>query len=208
MPPAPPPPPPQDDEPREERGEVGVASVEGGVPGRSQSLLDDEGEEGEEGEAEGEGVDEFAAAAAVVVVVEFVDAFALANNSIDPSPPSPLAVDAGSPAADSRAVGSDWLPEASEAAGGAAAAGVRSVRAPSNSGGVARRAWPLAGCDDDDDEAVGIVADSPPPSSLAAASSISPNKKFHRDAILAQSVGFRLGIRETERCEKAGWRFG
>ena len=116
----------------------------------------------------------------------------MAKSDDDPSPPSPLPVDAGSSAADSRGNRSDWLPEASGVARGAEAAGAGSVKRASSKSGVAR----VTGD--------GIV-DSPPPCSRAAASSISPNKKFHRDAMLSQSARGRLGVRVGRgRCEEAG----
>lgn len=195
------------EEAREERGEVGVASVEGGVPGGSQSLLDegeDRGEAGAKGGDEGEGEGEAAAGAAAAAGVEAPlageaeeQAFAFAG----PSRPSPPPVAGGSSAADSRGTGLDRLPGASGAAGGAGEARDGPARALSEPG-VARpaRVLSLLLLADAGAAASGGAVDSPAPRSRAAASSISPNKKFHRDAMIPRSVDSRsVGRGRKER---------
>lgn len=153
-----------------------MASDEGGVPGKSsQSDEDEDEEEGDEVEVE------FLAEGLVFVEL---DAFALATDFSSPQPPSlPAAADSASaPALES----SSRLPEAaSGAAGGRKETGVILLGERSTIAGASKEASsplarflppPSARLDDSEPAAAF-------PSSLAAASSISPNRKFHRDDI-------------------------
>lgn len=173
-----------------------MASDEGGVPGKSSQSDEDEDEEEEEGD---EVEVEFLAEGLVFVEL---DAFALATDFSSPQPPSlPAAADSASaPALES----SSRLPEAaSGAAGGRKETGVILLGERSTIAGASKEASsplarflppPSARLDDSEPAAAF-------PSSLAAASSISPNRKFHRDDICLCVfclcvLDLRFGIRE------------